>query len=69
VTTITAGGAHTCAVTTTGTARCWGYNGDRQTDVPTDLGTVTQTWGCGLIGTPASLPTGWSLATGCLTKP
>ena len=63
VTSISAGYIHTCAVTTTGIARCWGYNGDGQTDVPAQTGT------CGLIGTPASLPTGWSLTTGCLTKP
>ena len=69
VTSISAGYIHTCAVTTTGTARCWGYNGNGQTNVPSDLGTVAQTGVCGIIGTPASLPTGWSLTGGCLTKP
>ena len=33
-TTISAGASHSCAVTTAGVAKCWGYNHDGQTDVP-----------------------------------
>jgi len=39
---ITAGGAHTCAIKTNDTATCWGYNGLGQASAPTDLGTVKQ---------------------------
>lgn len=39
---ISAGGFHTCAITSTGSLRCWGNNASGQTDVPADLGPVTQ---------------------------
>jgi alpha-tubulin suppressor-like RCC1 family protein len=40
--TLSAGGDHSCAVTVAGLARCWGYSGYGQADVPSDLGQVTQ---------------------------
>jgi len=36
-----AGMTNTCAVTSNGQARCWGYNGLGQTTVPADLGPVS----------------------------
>ena len=36
------GDYHTCAITTDGTAVCWGYNGDGETTIPPNLGSVTQ---------------------------
>src|SRR3954468_20343821 len=38
---ITAGYLHSCAIKSDGTAACWGYGGQGQTDVPAGLGTVT----------------------------
>ena len=42
VTQITAGGYHTCAITTAWTPVCWGYNFYGQTTIPQNLGSVTQ---------------------------
>jgi len=39
---ISAGGSNTCAVTVSGTVRCWGWNETGVNDVPIDLGQVTQ---------------------------
>lgn len=39
---VSAGGSHTCAVTSSGVLYCWGFNGQGQSDVPGDLGTVSQ---------------------------
>jgi hypothetical protein len=39
---ISAGGYNTCAVTVSGTVRCWGWNETGVNDVPIDLGQVTQ---------------------------
>ena len=34
---VAAGGWHSCALTTSGAVRCWGRNGNGQTDVPSEL--------------------------------
>ena len=41
-TAIDAGDLQTCAITTAGTPVCWGSNGDGQTTIPPNLGSVTQ---------------------------
>ena len=41
-TAIDAGDYHTCAITTTGSAACWGYNSLGQTVIPANLGSITQ---------------------------
>ena len=41
-TAIDAGHYHTCAITTAGSAVCWGYNSNGQTTIPPNLGSVTQ---------------------------
>ena len=41
-TAIDAGGYYTCAITTTGTPVCWGYNDQGQTTIPSNVGSVTQ---------------------------
>jgi alpha-tubulin suppressor-like RCC1 family protein len=60
VATIEGGAAHTCAITTTGIAKCWGYNGGGQLGDGTDVikGTPTNVTGSATYGAVATAAIG-----------
>ncbi|MBX3313773.1 MAG: hypothetical protein KF906_05575 [Actinobacteria bacterium] len=65
---ITAGGGHTCALLTNGTAKCWGYNYDGRVGDGTTTNRLTPTTVTGLTGATAITAGGGGHSCALLTN-